>query len=201
MKVVLPENISEITLGQYQEYSEIANNEDDFNHKVKVISIFCKVPENVVDQFPIKQIEEFYNQILKALSQEVNFTQRFEFDGVEFGFIPNLDEIKVNEFRDLTAYQNDIENYHRLMAVLFRPITNKDKFGNYSIAEYNGTSKWADKMKELPLNFVNGALFFFSSLSKELEISTHKYIQKAQQKERKHQTILKGGGGMQPSSV
>lgn len=197
MKVVLPENISEITLGQFQKYSEIAEQEVDFKHKIKVVSIFCEVPENVVDQFPIRQVEDFYNQIAKALIENVDFTQRFEFHGKEFGLIPNLDEIKGNEFMDLMTYQGEIKNYHRLMAVLFRPVIDKDNFGNYKIAEYKGTSEWAEKMKDLPLNIVNGALFFFSSLSKELEISIHKYIQKAQARGQKLQTISNSGVGTQ----
>lgn len=199
MKVVLPENISEITLGQFQQYSEIADQEVDYKHKIKVVSIFCEVPENVVDQFPIRQVEDFYNQIAKALTENVDFTQRFEFHGKEFRFIPNLDEIKGNEFMDLMTYQGEIKNYHRLMAILFRPVIDKDNFGNYKIAEYNGTSEWSDKMKDLPLNIANGSLFFFSSLSKELEISIHRYIQKAQARGQKLQTISSGGAGMQLS--
>ena len=201
MKVILPEHIGEITLGQFQQYHEISDNEVDYSHKKKVISIFCNVDENLIDQFPSKDIESFYDQIMKALKQDSEFQQTFNFNGIEFGFHPNLDQMKGAEWGDLMNYHNDIKNYHRVMAILYRPILEKDSFGNYKLIDYNGTSEYAETMKQFPLNIVNGVMVFFYNLAKELEAYILKFTNKAQQKEQTLLNTLNVGGGMQPLSV
>ena len=103
--------------------------------------------------------------IVKALNTEVEFSNMFTLNGIEYGFIPNLDSITHGEWVDLIEYEGNIDTMNKLMAVLFRPVTKKDKLGNYSIEPYNGTKERADAFKVMPLNIVNGALVFFLNLS------------------------------------
>ena len=72
------------------------------------------------------------------------------------------------------------------MAIIFRPIISKDNFGNYKLETYNGTAKYSDKMKYTPMNIVNGALVFFSSLANELSNHIKKSITVQQKKETAH---------------
>lgn len=177
MKVLLPENISDITVEQYQGYIKILEKDiKEEELKREVISNFTDLPLNIVESVSQKDINDMFFQITSALKQEVDFVNTFSLDGVEYGFIPNLDLISGAEWVDLSKYQTDTENYHRLLAILFRPITKKDSFGNYKIKKYKGTSEYADKMKKTPLNIINGALVFFYNLANELEISTQKSI-------------------------
>ncbi len=196
MKVILPEHIGEITLGQFQKYHELDKSIIDYDFRKKVISIFCNVKEELIDQFPKKDIEEFYEQIKKAIDEPKEFQQRFTLNGVEFGFHNNLDQMTGAEWVDLNNYQSDVANYHRLMAILYRPILSSDSFGNYEIVEYNGTEKFAEIMRQIPMNIVNGCLVFFLNLARELEISIHRYINKGQAKGSKLLTTLKRGVGM-----
>ena len=84
------------------------------------------------------------------------------------------------------------------MAILYRPIKNKDMSGNYSIVEYQGTTEGAEVMKNTPLNIVNGALGFFLTLSMDLLTYTQKYLKKESQvKVKQQETTLKSGDGMQ----
>jgi len=115
---------------------------------------------------------------------------------VEFGFIPNLDKMTQGEFIDVSNYGTDVKELHKLMAVLFRPIKNRDAFGNYEIINYKGTKQYSDIMKHMPLSIVNGALVFFSSLANELVSYTQKYMAVEQAKEKVHQTTSINGGGM-----
>ena len=39
--------------------------------------------------------------------------------GVEYGFIPNLDDMSFGEYVDLDTYIGDWQNIHRAMAVLY----------------------------------------------------------------------------------
>ena len=56
----------------------------------------------------------------------------------------------------------DVENYHKVMAILFRPIIQSDRFDNYKIANYEGTKQYADVMKQMPMSIVKGAFVFFT---------------------------------------
>ena len=89
------------------------------------------------------------------------------------------------------------DNLNRIMAILFRPINGKDKFGNYTIESYDGTEDRAVAFMQIPMNVVNGALVFFSSLAKELRLSIQKFTNQVQAKEAQHQTTFQSGDGMQ----
>lgn len=199
MRINLPENKSEITLGQYQRYVKLAErNLDTYSFNRRKLEIFTDL--SFQDTAKVTQVDfEFcLNQIDKALNEEVSFSPRFKLNNVEFGFIPNLNDITSEEMKHIEALDslsigeyvdgleevNQVESLHKLMAVLFRPITNKDAFGNYEIAEYNGTKKYQELMKEMPLNVSDGALFFFINLSIELQ----NYIQKSITEEQKKAT-------------
>jgi len=206
IKVTVPENIDDITLGQYQKFIELSKRTDltDLEYNKRIIKIFTGLKYNQVDKIPYKEYEGLVNDIINALGQETPFKNTFKLGDTEFGFIPNLDEITTKEFVDLSNYILDVENYHKIMAILFRPIKQKDVFmfffkkkGNYSIIEYNGTKGFADIMKRMPLSIANGAIVFFYNLAKELKIHTQKYTKVEQVKEVKRQDTLISGDGTQ----
>lgn len=199
MKITLPENLSEIKLGQFQEYQEFCKDLTGYSLQRLTVSIFTNTPVDMVDKFPNKDIEESYWQIMKSLETPCDFEKFVTIDDVEYGFHPNLDTITGAEWTDLERYQNEVKSTHRLMAILFRPIIKKDAKGNYEIETYNGTEKHAEKMKDMPLNIVNGALVFFLNLANELERHILKFTQKEHQRGKKHLTTLKNGVGMLPS--
>lgn len=200
MKVLLPENIQDITLDKFQKYSELLKREDldEFQFTKRKVEIFTGIRYHDLNNISNKDFVEIVEQIDKALSVDVPFVDRFELNGIEFGFIPNFDKMTTKEFTDLSLYPLDeIETYHKLMAILFRPVINKDSFKNYKIQDYNGTEKYSELMKQTPMHIVNGALVFFYSLAKELQKSTQKYMEQELRKVRKHPTTLVSGDGTQ----
>jgi len=184
MKISLPENISEVTLGQFQRYHKLSLRTDlnvvDFNKRK--IEIFTGIPFQKVGN--IKQIDydSIIAQIDKALETDCAFVDRFTLNDIEFGFIPNFDKIIVAEQGDLEEYADKEEELHRTMAILFRPVNSSDPFKNYTIEDYNGTDKYCELMKSTPMHIVNGALGFFLTLSSELEIAIQRYTEEAQRK-------------------
>lgn len=201
MKITIPENIEDITLGQYQKYIKVIERTDleEFERNNRIISIFCNIPYNKVKDIVESDYFDIVQTINKALNTKVEFKNRFTMHGVEFGFIPNFDKITSAEWFDLNKYISEDENeqldmMHNLMAILFRPI-DKEVLNNYSIVPYEGTSEWAEAMKEMPLSIVNGALGFFLTLGNELEIAIQKYTVEALTRETKQQTTFKNGGG------
>ena len=212
VKVTIPEDISDITLGQYQEYEALNDKLNDKEIDVKEynkqkISLFAGIPYNRMNQVSYKDFAELLKDIDKALDQECKFVNRFTIDNIEFGFIPNFDKIASKEFFDLQNYSKEketgkgipIDTLNKLIAVLFRPITKEDKFNNYKIKNYNGTEKYGELMKKTPMNAVKGALVFFCSLSRELRNHITKFTAEAHLKEQERQTSLLNGGGMIPS--
>ena len=200
-KITIPEHIGEITLGQYQKFNELNKRTDlsELDYNKRVIATFTELKHREVGMIPHKEYESILKLIIEAMDKDVKFEHRFKIGDVEFGFLPNLDEMSTGEFVDLKEYGIDIENFHKLMAILFRPITNKDGLGGYEVMNYEGTKKYAEIMKRMPMNLVNGALVFFSNLAKELRVHIQRSTVQAQQREIKQQTILANGDGIQAS--
>ncbi len=199
MKIILPESIADIKLYQFQKYNALLERTDldEYQFNKRKIEIFTNFERKRLDLISQTDYEEIISQIDKALNQTVEFTPTFFIQDVEFGFIPNLDKITTGEYRDLSIYGTDVNEMHKLMAVLFRPILKKDVVGNYSIIDYEGTERYANLMLSMPLSIVNGSLVFFSSLANELVNYTQKYMVVEQQRESQQVITLRNGGGMQ----
>ena len=197
MIVTLPEDISDITIRQFIALEEIDNEQDELDIIKQRIEVFTKLTPEQLKGVSKKDFDDMANQINIALNQESKFIDRFELDGVEFGFVPNLDKITAGEWGDLNRYNTDIETFNRLMAILFRPVTHTDKFGNYKIERYKGTDAYAEIMMEAPLNALNGALVFFCDLAIELQSSIKAYLKEVQKREEALQTSMNVGVGIQ----
>lgn len=199
MKITIPESIADIKLHQFQKYTLLLERTDltpDQFNKRKV-EIFTGLERNRLNLISQKDYKEIVEQIDIALNQTVEFKPTFFMEDVEFGFIPNLDKITAGEYRDLSLYGVDVQEMHKLMAVLFRPIKKKDIVGNYSIINYEGTERYAAIMRYMPLSVVNGALVFFSNLANELVIYTQRFTEAEQLKAEQQATTSKNGDGMQ----
>lgn len=198
MKIILPESIADITLHQFQLYNELLERTDldEYNLNKRKIQIFTGLERSRIELISAIDYKEITEQIDIALNQTVEFKPTFWIQDVEFGFIPNLDKITQGEFVDISKYGTDVNEMHRLIAVLFRPIKNKDALGNYEIINYKGTEQYANIMKHTPLSIVNGALVFFSSLANELVSYTAKYMAVVQPREVPHPITSKNGDGM-----
>jgi hypothetical protein len=200
MKITIPENINDINLLQYQRYHELIAREgiSDHDRNIRKIQIFTGLKAEQVKMISSTDYAEIISLIDLALASEHEFTPTFFIEDVEFGFVPNLDKITAGEFIDIEKYQGSLEDLHKLMAVLFRPIKKKDVFNNYSIESYAGTEQFAEVMKLMPLSAVNGSLVFFSTLSNELLSYIQKFTNQEAEKGKKQASTFKSGGGMQP---
>ena len=144
--------------------------------------MFTGMKKQDVKKLVHKDYEGLMAQIITACEQEVGFENRFMLNGVEYGFIPNLDEITTAEYVDLSTIGMKLEDMNKVMAILFRRITHEDPFGNYEIIRYSHSKENDEIMKACPMNIVNGALVFFWSLSKELKVAIQKSTNQAEEK-------------------
>lgn len=196
MIVTIPENISDITLGQFQQLTEILKSQPaDFdNQKVKIFTGFSDDELACIASADFNRIS---TAIDTALSVDVQFKHTFKMNGIEFGFIPNLDKITMREFTNLGLYGVAPETLHNLMAILFRPITRR--IGeDYDIEPYQGTDEWAEKMRGMPLNIVNGSLVFFCNLARELTTATQKFSTMKPKRASRQRATSRGSVGIQP---
>tara|TARA_R100000951_G_scaffold111869_1_gene111419 strand:- start:923 stop:1534 length:612 start_codon:yes stop_codon:yes gene_type:complete len=199
VKVTLPENNSDITLLQFQKYEKLLKKKGLTSNEFskRAVSIFSNLKYNDLQGVKLSDFTDIVDQITKALNTEVDFTERFFLDGVEYGFIPNLNDITTAEYVDLVEYDTKPETLNKVMAILFRRIESEDVFGNYSIINYTGTKETSQIMLQMPMNIVNGALVFFSNLSRELRIAIQKSTQKEIRRVQKLQDTLRNGVGTQ----
>lgn len=197
LKLELPENISEISLKQFIKYDELNEREMDYiNYAKRKINIFTGIPFNQIGSINNSDALRVLEQIDKALATDVVFVPTFTMHDIEFGFIPNFDKITFDENRAMMEYGVNKDTLHKLMAVLFRPIIKKDG-DKYDIMPFDESEQYAEFMKEMPLNIVNGALVFFCNLAKELQQATQRYLTEELAREMKLKDISKISDGIQ----
>lgn len=199
IKVVIPDNIGDITLEKYLRYQKICERTDlsALESDRRIISLFLDIPYQKVIKMASSHYEEVKHAIVKALDIDVKFVHTFKMDGIEWGFEPNLNEISIGHNGDLTEYQGDPDNAHRFLAALFRPIVKKDAFGNYEIEPYSGTNKYCEVMKKSPMHIYKGAVFFFTNLAKDLLSNIQRSTAREIVKGKQQRSISKNGIGMQ----
>ena len=166
IEINVPSSLSEITLGQYQKFLKIAENNQEGNFlDAKMIEIFCGIPLSDSYKLKMSSVSAILDILNEMLSQTPKHVERFKMNGVEYGFIPDLDEMSLGEYIDLDNNASDWEKMHVAMNVLYRPIKTS-KVGKYNIEEYD--VKFPEVMKDMPLDAAIGSLFFFYNLGKEL---------------------------------
>jgi hypothetical protein len=190
-EIVIPTSLSEIPLKSYQEFMRVVekSNDDEFIGQ-KTIEIFCglKMKDVVkVKWSDVKSLTLHLNEIFKA---KPKFQATFKIKDMEFGFIPNLEDMSFGEYIDLESNISNVETFHKAMAVMYRPITKKVK-DRYEIFEYKGTDEFSDVMKYASLDVVLGATVFFSTLGSDLVQHTLTSLEKEIKKNPKIMTLAK----------
>ena len=122
MKIQVPTHINDITLEQYQRFALINTEEQDKEFFMfKTIEIFCGVDIVLVSKMRLKDAESISNEVLEVLQQNVPFTNKFELDGVKYGFIPDLQAISLGEFIDLEEGLSKDKDFHKACLLYTSP--------------------------------------------------------------------------------
>ena len=134
-----------------------------------MIEIFCGIPLSDSYKLKMSSAAAIVDIITELLNQTPKHTERFKLNGIEYGFIPDLDEMSLGEYIDLDNNVSSWEKMHVAMNVLYRPIKTS-KVGKYNIEEYD--VKNPEVMKDMPLGAAIGSVFFFLNLGMELSKHT-----------------------------
>ncbi len=181
----VPATQSDIQLHKYQKYAKIVQDAEgelaeDFI-RAKILEIFCGITLKQAYELPLKELDGVVTHILGLMAEKTELQRRFTMTDpsgktVEFGFMPNMDEMSLGEYIDLEKYISNWEDMHKALAVMYRPIiVGKGNF--YEIEPYKGSDKYADIMKDAPVTVALGAMVFFYHLGKELLRVTNHFLQ------------------------
>lgn len=181
--IKVPMHLSGITLREYMSWMKILDKyksdkrDDEEFLRIKMLQTFCNLKIEDTYNLPLNNFNDIVGHIANLFSEDNRpFLDTFNFkdasgNEVEFGFIPNLDEMTFGEYVDLDKYINDNQNFHKAMAVLFRPKTNILN-SKYRIESYEGSAKWSEHMLDMPVDVMLGAMSFILRLQTQLSKHT-----------------------------
>ena len=187
VELTVPSDLSEISLKQYQKFLKLQEkNEDSYFLQCKMIEIFCNLDAKNVRMLKVGDANKVVDVLNNMFEKKPDLTRTFKIDGVEFGMIPDLDNISLGEYIDLDTYISDWQNMQIAMNVLYRPI--KDKIGDkYTIVDYDVDAK--EKLEFIPMDIVLGSIFFLYNLGIELSMVMVDYLENPQMDNLMHQQI------------
>ena len=180
VKLIIPDNWSDITIGTYQKYVKIQEGKGSEKNKIiKSLSLLCNTTPFIVKKMPYKDLLEIMAIIKKMIDTEPKkekFRKVFTFNDEEYGFCPNLSNITTGEYIDLESYcKEPVENLHIIMSILYRKI-NFSRGDRYSIEEYNPDEFKEEIFKDCPMDIALSSLGFFLTLGSDLAMISHNYL-------------------------
>ena len=180
VKITVPNDLSEIKLWQYQKFVKIQEDNTDENFLAsKMIEIFCGISLKEAYTLKAKDVHRITGILADMFEQKPHIKTRFVLNGIEYGFIPNLDDMTLGEYVDLDTYLGKWQQVEKAMAVLYRPIINTYK-NKYTIEEYKAEGQ--DVYKDMPMDVVLGSMLFFYRLGIDLSRLMTVYLEQNKEK-------------------
>jgi uncharacterized protein YecA (UPF0149 family) len=194
LEINVPSSLSEIPLKHYQDFLKVqADSNDEEFVAQKMIEIFCGITLKDVVKMKLTSLNELIAHFTQLFSEKPKFKNRFKIQSeegeIEFGFIPELEQISFGEYVDLESHLTNWDSYHKAMAVMYRPIikTRKDK---YDVLPYEPNKDFQELMKFAPLDVVIASSVFFWNLGSELLTATLNYLENEMKKNKKLTTTF-----------
>jgi len=161
----------DVTLEKWLKLIEVET-ESKTKEAFETITALSDIPKQLVNQLGIQDVAVILSKIAEVQVKENGALKRIiEVEGKEYGFHPDLESITLGEYADIETFiKGGIENnMPELMAILYRPVTEKGENGVYTISAYDGNiSIRAEQMKKMKAEQVQSALRFFFVLGKVL---------------------------------
>ena len=142
------------------------------NEALATIQNLSDMPKQLIEQFSLTDVTNLLARLSDIQSRaKSDLRNKFTLNEVEYGFHPNLEEITLGEWADLETCITDgvNDNMAKIMAILYRPITEK-KESFYTIEAYDTSTKpmRIQEFKNMPAELVESALVFFWSFVSRL---------------------------------
>jgi hypothetical protein len=200
VEVYIPDTLSEITLGQYQKYLKIQENNEDENFlAIKMIEIFCGLRGDTIMAMKANSIKDITLILTEMFNEKPQLVKEFKMGGRNYGFVPKLEDMTFGEYIDLDTYIGDMNNIHRAMNVLYRPMKQKYQ-DRYLVEDYTGEDP--EKMLNMPMDAVLSSILFFYNLGMDLSKAMLNSLEKDQETSlAQYLTLEESGDGINHFSV
>ena len=146
----------------------------------ETIAALSDMPKKLIKELALRDVAIIMGKIAEMQANEDSSLKRIiEIEGIEYGFMPNLDEITLGEYADLETFIKNGSEKHmpEMMAVLYRKVTEKTDSGVYTIEKYGGDlTIRAEQMKKMSAEQVQSALRFFFVLGTKLLKTLPSYL-------------------------
>ena len=162
----------DVTLRKYLELMNDIESYKDDQEAVDALMLhhLCGIPYEEIPNVSAESYNVLKAKLSQFLKPEDMDLQRFvTIDGVEYGFEPNLSTMSYGAYADISRYDSISidKNWAKIMSILYRPVTKKEKHGLYQIQQYDAKldeKKWLDVTMDIHF----GTLFFFLYLQMDL---------------------------------
>ena len=185
---------NDVTLEKWQQLV-LGKRKSKTQEAKETIKALSDLPVKLIEEMALSDVATIFERLSK-LQIEGKLKKVFEIDEVEYGFLPNLDEITLGEWADIEHNIKDglEKNIHKIMSVLFRPITSKE--GKlYSVEAYKDGKQRAEKFrKKMSATQVQQSLVFFWRFGKELLKILPSCLMEVMKKIQAEMNLPKSGG-------
>lgn len=178
LELIVPTSLKDIPLKSYQTFVKMreASTDEDFVAQ-KMIEIFCGIELKDVVKMRLTDVNELLVSFNQMFNEKPKFQNRFNLHGIEYGFIPKLEDLTLEEFTNLEQLMKSWDTFHMAMAVMYRPIKLEVK-GTYEIHDYFYSEDMGEIFKLCPLDIALSARVFFWNLASELLNAIPSYLEK-----------------------
>ena len=159
-----------ISIENYSKIYKIKDLFSDDYFSAKLINIITDAKIEDLLESDYQEISYIASYIMSLIpSQKPEFKDRFELDGVKYGFFPSWRDLTFAEFIDMdtisTKKPDELLNMlHILAAVMYRPIIKEKSEHDFEIEKYDVktmTERAELFKKKLDVSYILGAQFFF----------------------------------------
>ena len=191
-KYELPTDWKEVSISQYANLMKVLESEEmnDIESIIRTLEALIGIESRILTKAPLKYLKEVYSELsILTSKQPSNYLKKvIEIEGIEYGMIPNFEDLTLGEFADLDNYlQDSWNNLDKIFAVLYRPIVER-KGDKYIIEDYT-LKDIKDRRKifsdRLSIDTAFGAMVFFYDIGSKLTENMVSYLEMQNQKLRK----------------
>ena len=130
----------------------------------ETIAAMSDIPKSLINEMSLKDVAIIMNKLSEIQTEKnTELKKIIEIEGQFYAFHPNLDDITLGEYADIETFIKAVleKSMPEIMAVLIRPITEREK-DVYAIEAYDGKiAIRAEKFKQMSAEQVQRALVFF----------------------------------------
>lgn len=178
IKVKIPADYASITVKQYADFNSAKND-------IERLASISNLTQKEVEQIPVQHLPVLLEAFNDTLANEsAKFFETIAIKDKDFGFIPDLYEISMGEYADISTWASDVNaNIVKIMGTLYRPI-DKRVGKKYTIVPHSKENRelFESYIEEMTLEQFNGAMLFFSTLLNELNNTSLDYLEKEVEK-------------------